>query len=60
MRIREGRVEDLPRLLDIYDHYVDHTHITFDTERISLEARRSCRVKILRAGDVGGDVIARR
>jgi phosphinothricin acetyltransferase len=41
MRIREGRVEDLPRLLDIYNHYVDHTHFTFDTESISLEARRS-------------------
>ena len=40
MLIRDGREEDLPRLLDIYNHYVDHTHITFDIERVSLEARR--------------------
>jgi phosphinothricin acetyltransferase len=40
MQIREARTEDLPRLLDIYNHYVEHTHITFDTEPISFEARR--------------------
>jgi phosphinothricin acetyltransferase len=39
MRIREARPEDLPRLLEIYNHYVEHTHCTFDTELISLEAR---------------------
>jgi phosphinothricin acetyltransferase len=41
VRIREGRFEDLPRLLQIYNHYVEHTHITFDTEIASLEARQS-------------------
>ncbi len=40
MRIRDGRVEDLPRLLDIYNHYVEQTPITFDTEPLSLEKRR--------------------
>jgi phosphinothricin acetyltransferase len=41
MEIRAGRSEDLPRLLQIYNHYVEHTHITFDTELVSLEARQS-------------------
>lgn len=27
-------------MLEIYNHYVEHTHITFDTEPISLDARR--------------------
>lgn len=40
MRIREGRSEDLPRLLEIYNHYVEHTHVTFDTEPASLETRQ--------------------
>jgi len=39
MRIRKGRSEDLPRLLEIYNHYVEHTHITFDIKLASLEAR---------------------
>ncbi len=39
MRIREGRPEDLPRLFEIYNHYVEHTHITFDIEPLPLEAR---------------------
>ena len=30
----------MPRLLEIYNHYVEHTHITFDIELASLEARR--------------------
>lgn len=41
MRIRDGRFEDLPRLLEIYNHYVEHTHITFDTEFVSLEAQQT-------------------
>ncbi|MFV1979467.1 MAG: N-acetyltransferase family protein [Myxococcota bacterium] len=41
MRIREGRSEDLPRLLEIYNHYVEHTHITFDTLPVSLEAHQT-------------------
>lgn len=41
MQIRDGRSDDLPRLLEIYNHYVEHTHITFDTEPASLEARQT-------------------
>jgi phosphinothricin acetyltransferase len=40
MHIRDASADDLPRLLEIYNHYVEHTHITFDTESVSLEARR--------------------
>ena len=40
MRIRDGRAEDVPRLLEIYNHYVEHTHITFDIEPVSLESRQ--------------------
>ena len=40
MRIRAAEAGDLPRLLEIYNHYVEHTPITFDIEPVSLEARR--------------------
>jgi phosphinothricin acetyltransferase len=40
MRVREAGPGDLPRLLDIYNHYVAHTHITFDIEPLSIEVRR--------------------
>jgi phosphinothricin acetyltransferase len=39
VQIRKGQSRDLPRLLEIYNHYVEHTHITFDVEPTSLEAR---------------------
>jgi phosphinothricin acetyltransferase len=39
MCIRNGRAEDVPRLLEIYNHYVEHTSITFDIEPLSLEGR---------------------
>lgn len=39
MKIRVGEEADLPRLLEIYNHYVEHTHITFDTELVTLEDR---------------------
>ena len=41
MRIRRARSVDLPRLLEIYNHYIEHTHITFDTDPVSLDARRA-------------------
>ena len=41
MQIREARASDLPRLLEIYNHYVAHTHVTFDLEPASLEQRRA-------------------
>jgi phosphinothricin acetyltransferase len=31
VEVREGRESDLPRLLEIYNHYVEHSHVTFDT-----------------------------
>jgi len=40
MRIRDAREADLPRLLEIYNHYIEHTPITFDLEPQSLETRR--------------------
>jgi phosphinothricin acetyltransferase len=39
--IRAAREEDLPRLLDIYNHYVEQTHITFDTVPITLSERKA-------------------
>ncbi len=39
MRIREGRAEDVPKLLEIYNHYVEHSHVTFDIEPLSLATR---------------------
>lgn len=38
--IRLATAEDLPRLLEIYNHYVVHTPITFDLEPISIELRQ--------------------
>jgi phosphinothricin acetyltransferase len=40
MQIRHGKEEDLPRLLEIYNHYIEHSHATFDTTRQSLLQRR--------------------
>lgn len=38
--IRPATENDLEAINDIYNHYVAETHITFDDEQISLEARR--------------------
>jgi phosphinothricin acetyltransferase len=38
--IRHGEARDLPALLDIYNHYILHTPITFDIEPRTLEQRR--------------------
>ncbi len=40
VKIRNARSSDLPRLLEIYNHYIEETHITFDTEPLTLEARK--------------------
>jgi phosphinothricin acetyltransferase len=37
--IRRATASDMPALLDIYNHYVAHTHITFDIEPRTLEQR---------------------
>ena len=31
----------MPRLLEIYNYYVEQTHITFDTNLVSLDTRRA-------------------
>ncbi|HEX4021251.1 MAG TPA: GNAT family N-acetyltransferase [Acidobacteriaceae bacterium] len=36
---RAARAEDLPRLTEIYNHYVIHTAITFDIEPYTVEKR---------------------
>lgn len=40
LAIRSAEERDLPRLTDIYNHYVETTAITFDTERYEVESRR--------------------
>jgi phosphinothricin acetyltransferase len=37
--IRRAKHADLPALLEIYNHYVVHTHITFDVEPRTLAQR---------------------
>jgi len=37
--IRPARHDDLPRLTEIYNHYVIHTPITFDLEPYTVERR---------------------
>lgn len=40
MRVRRVAAEDLPRLTQIYNHYVLNTPITFDLEPFTVEQRR--------------------
>jgi phosphinothricin acetyltransferase len=37
--VRPGRREDVPALTDIYNHFVRSSHVTFDTEQLSVEQR---------------------
>ena len=39
VNIRIGDTSDLDRLVDIYNHYVSNTHVTFDTEPFATAAR---------------------
>ena len=39
IRIRAAVAEDLPRLTEIYNHYVIHTPVTFDLEPHTVEKR---------------------
>jgi len=39
IRIRVASRSDLPRLTEIYNHYVVHTAVTFDVEPSSVERR---------------------
>ena len=38
--MRAGRSSDLPALTEIYNHYVEHTHVTFDLEPFTVDQRR--------------------
>jgi phosphinothricin acetyltransferase len=38
--IRAARVDDLPRLTEIYNHYIVYTPITFDLAPFTVEQRR--------------------
>ena len=37
--VRPGEPGDLPSLTALYNHYVEHTHVTFDTEPFSVQQR---------------------
>jgi phosphinothricin acetyltransferase len=37
--VRPGRADDLPELVRIYNHYVNHSHATFDTHPATVESR---------------------
>lgn len=39
--VRLAAPADLPRIVDIYNHYVVHTPITFDVEPVTVERRRA-------------------
>ncbi len=39
--IRPARIDDLPRLTEIYNHYIINTPITFDLELVTVEQRRA-------------------
>jgi phosphinothricin acetyltransferase len=41
VKVRAGELEDLPRLTEIYNHYVINTAITFDIEPSTVTRRRS-------------------
>ncbi|MET0391321.1 MAG: N-acetyltransferase family protein [Polyangiales bacterium] len=40
LTLRAGTAVDLPQLIDIYNHYVVNTTITFDLAPVTLEQRR--------------------
>jgi phosphinothricin acetyltransferase len=37
--VRPGQAGDLPALTALYNHYVEHTHVTFDTQPFTVEQR---------------------
>ena len=41
MDVRDAEERDLPALLAIYNHYVEHHHATFDVEPRSIEAQHA-------------------
>lgn len=41
LELRDARLDDLPRLVEIYNHYAVQTPVTFDTRAQSVEERRA-------------------
>jgi len=39
--VRPGEAGDLPALTALYNHYVEHTHVTFDTLPFTVDQRRA-------------------
>jgi phosphinothricin acetyltransferase len=39
VQVRAAVPADVPALTSLYNHYVEHTHITFDVERFTVEQR---------------------
>jgi phosphinothricin acetyltransferase len=39
--VRPATLNDLPALVEIHNYYVANTHVTFDLEPVTVEARRS-------------------
>ncbi|MDX6235036.1 MAG: phosphinothricin acetyltransferase, partial [Nocardioidaceae bacterium] len=39
--VRAGAATDVPALTELYNHYVEHTHVTFDLEPFTVEQRQS-------------------
>ena len=40
IRVRPAQLKDLPRIVEIQNHYIQHTHITFDVQPFTPEQRR--------------------
>ena len=64
VQIRSGESADLARLVDIYNHYVIETHVTFDIEPFAIGARTQWFTQFsengpyrLLVGDLDGEVI---
>lgn len=51
--IRAAARADLPRLTEIYNHYVVNTPITFDIEPYSVERCVAWSSNLARTGDIG-------
>ena len=40
LTIRPALIDDLPRLVEIFNHYVEHSTATFETRPVTVEERR--------------------
>lgn len=49
-RLRAAEEHDLAHLVHIYNHYVEHTHSTFDTQPVTVEERRPWFAQFSRTG----------